>query len=412
LKESTRLDKKLLGEYISAPDNLDLLKAFIGLFDFQGKSIADAMRDLLEAFRLPGEAQPIARITEAFAEHFFSFKPTEIADQDATYVLAYSVIMLNTDQHNPQNRKRMTIEDYQKNLRGVNSGKDFAPDYLATIHDSIRQREIIMPQEHVGQAGFDYAWKGLMRRSRSAGLLLSVRTSAFDKAMFEIAWRSTVTAIASAFTTSSQDEYVIQKAITGFKHCAALAGRFHLPEVIDSIVLSLAYATGLLDETDDGYQSANHPLVKTDGSSITVSPLSVRFGTSFRSQLATVVLFTIANGNGNAIREGWIQVSCTVARFIVLSALIFCRYLDIRNVPDPLPAFSSTLAIDARGRLPVGRVYYTTQIDEHASWSGRTQDRGRSFIDAFVISAQSIHNKRRGFDCARRRRHRKHPFRD
>jgi len=314
LKESTRLDKKLLGEYISAPDNLDLLKAFIGLFDFRGKSIADAMRDLLEAFRLPGEAQPIARITEAFAEHFFSFKPAEIVDQDATYVLAYSVIMLNTDQHNPQNRKRMTIEDYQKNLRGVNSGKDFAPEYLATIHDSIRQREIIMPQEHVGQAGFDYAWKGLMRRSRSAGLLLSVQTSTFDKAMFEIAWRSTVNAIASAFTTSSQDEYVIQKAITGFKHCAALAGRFHLPEVIDSIVLSLAYATGLLDETDDGYQSANHPLVKIDGSSITVSPLSVRFGTSFRSQLATVVLFTIANGNGNAIREGWIQVSSTVPR--------------------------------------------------------------------------------------------------
>lgn len=126
--------------------------------------------------------------------------------------------------------------------------------------------------------------------------------------MFENAWQSTITAIASAFTSSPQDEYVIQKAITGFRHCAALAKRFRLPEVIDTIVLSLAYATGLLDETDDGYQSANHPIVKTDSSSVTVSPLSVRFGTSFRSQLATVVLFTIANGNGNAIRDGWIQV--------------------------------------------------------------------------------------------------------
>ena len=33
------------------------------------------MRELLEAFRLPGEAQPIARITEVFAEHYISFKP-------------------------------------------------------------------------------------------------------------------------------------------------------------------------------------------------------------------------------------------------------------------------------------------------------------------------------------------------
>ena len=77
LRQSSRLDKKLLGEYISRPDQVELLKAFIGLFDFGGKSIADAMRELLETFRLPGEAQPIARITETFAEHFFSFAPRE-----------------------------------------------------------------------------------------------------------------------------------------------------------------------------------------------------------------------------------------------------------------------------------------------------------------------------------------------
>ncbi len=36
LRHSTRLDKKLLGEYISRPDQIELLKAFIGLFDFRG----------------------------------------------------------------------------------------------------------------------------------------------------------------------------------------------------------------------------------------------------------------------------------------------------------------------------------------------------------------------------------------
>lgn len=33
------------------------------------------MRELLEAFRLPGEAQQIARITEVFAETYFASKP-------------------------------------------------------------------------------------------------------------------------------------------------------------------------------------------------------------------------------------------------------------------------------------------------------------------------------------------------
>ncbi|WVR05849.1 hypothetical protein IAU60_002875 [Kwoniella sp. DSM 27419] len=308
LRSSSRLDKKLLGEYISSPDRLGLLKAFIGLFDFKGKSVADAMRELLETFRLPGEAQPIARITETFAEHFFSFKPAEIVDQDAVYVLAYSVIMLNTDLHNPQNRKRMTIEDYKKNLRGVNGGKDFDPDYLAAIHESLRKREIILPEEHAGQHGFDYAWKSLMQRSRTAGPMIICNTSLFDEQMFRLAWRPVISAIAYAFTMSAQDEHVIQKAITGFRQCASLAGRFQLLEVFDTIVLSLSSATGLLDETEDGYMMANHPVVEKDNQSVTVSPLSIRFGQSYRAQLATVVLFTIANGNGSAIREGWLQI--------------------------------------------------------------------------------------------------------
>lgn len=38
LRHSTRLDKKLLGDYISRPDQIDLLKAFMNLFDFRGVS--------------------------------------------------------------------------------------------------------------------------------------------------------------------------------------------------------------------------------------------------------------------------------------------------------------------------------------------------------------------------------------
>ncbi|ORX34283.1 putative golgi-specific brefeldin a-resistance guanine nucleotide exchange factor 1 [Kockovaella imperatae] len=308
LKQSSRLDKKLLGDYISRPDQIELLTAFIKLFDFRGKSVADAMRELLETFRLPGEAQPIARITEVFAEHFFSFKPPGIADQDAIYVLAYSVIMLNTDLHNPQNRKRMTIDDYKRNLRGVNGGKDFDPEYLASIHESLRKREIILPEEHAGQHGFDYAWKSLMLRSRTAGPMIICNTASFDEQMFSLAWRKLISSIAYAFTMSAQDEHVIQRAITGFRQCASLAAHFRLPEVFDTIVQSLSSATGLLDDGDLHIPTVSFPSAEKDGQTLIVSPLSIRFGQSYRSQLATVVLFTIANSHASAVREGWLQI--------------------------------------------------------------------------------------------------------
>ena len=59
----------------------------------------------LESFRLPGEAQKINRIMESFGRHYYEQGQGVFANADAVYVLAYSVIILNTDQHNNQVRR-------------------------------------------------------------------------------------------------------------------------------------------------------------------------------------------------------------------------------------------------------------------------------------------------------------------
>lgn len=65
-------------------------------------------RTFLSGFRLPGEAQKIDRLMEKFAERFVSCNPDAFKSADVGYVLAYSVIMLNTDAHNPQVKNKMT----------------------------------------------------------------------------------------------------------------------------------------------------------------------------------------------------------------------------------------------------------------------------------------------------------------
>lgn len=42
------------------------------------------------------------------------------------------------------------------------------------IYESIRKREIVMPEEHTGQLGFEYAWKELLARARQAGTPMSL----------------------------------------------------------------------------------------------------------------------------------------------------------------------------------------------------------------------------------------------
>ncbi|CAI2169955.1 2331_t:CDS:10 [Funneliformis geosporum] len=300
LKSTPRLNKQLLGDYLSKPANIDILKAFVRLFNFEGKRVDEALREMLEAFRLPGEAQQIERIMETFSVTYFE---SGSKTQTATFVLAYSIIMLNTDLHNPQVRRRMTIEDYMKNLRKVNNDKDFAPEYLHAIYDAIKKKEIIMPEEHEGQLGFNYAWKELLRRAESAGPLIICDVSLYDKDMFTTAWKPTVAAISYAFSTAP-DDTTLQKAITGFHQCALLSATYKLYDVFDYIIMSLAKMTGLLGPKYSN-ETANNPTVTIQNIELTVSDLAIQFGRNYRGKIAAVVLFAVANEHGNILRDGW-----------------------------------------------------------------------------------------------------------
>ena len=62
----------------------------------------------MSGFRLPGEAQKIDRLMEKFAERYVNCNPDAFKSADVAYVLAYSVILLNTDAHNPQVKNKMS----------------------------------------------------------------------------------------------------------------------------------------------------------------------------------------------------------------------------------------------------------------------------------------------------------------
>eukprot|EP00983_Pelagomonas_calceolata_P107311 1159330-Pelagomonas_calceolata.AAC.12 len=85
-------------------DWLQVLDAYTASFNFHDLRFDAAIRLFLESFRLPGEAQKIDRIINSFGNHFYDANPGIFRGPDAAYVLAYSVIMLNTDRHNAQVR--------------------------------------------------------------------------------------------------------------------------------------------------------------------------------------------------------------------------------------------------------------------------------------------------------------------
>ncbi|OBZ90807.1 hypothetical protein A0J61_01144 [Choanephora cucurbitarum] len=345
LRSTQQLDKKTLGEYLGKPENFDTLKTYMHQFDFTGKRIDEAMRMVLETFRLPGESQQIMRVTESFAATFFEYGPKEISTIEAAEVLAYSVIMLNTDQHNPQVRRqsRMSLEQYIRNVSGVNNKGDFPRDYLCAIYEAIQQDEILMPEEHEGLLGFNYAWKQLQHRSTSSGPFVQCNTSSYDKAIFESSWKPIVAAISYVFSTA-QDDDTLQKAITGFRHCASLAAHFELHSVFDSIIINLATMTGLLDNANDN-TSVPDPIVDVAGQKYVVSKLAVRFGRNYKGQLAAVVMFAIVTRHGDSLRKSWFRI-VQIIRNLFLNSLLPSSMLQVEDF------LSGTTSIPLKPKSP------------------------------------------------------------
>lgn len=60
------------------------------------------------------------------------------------YVLSYSVIMLNTDQHNPTIKKRMSLDDFVRNNRGIDDGRDIDRAFLEDLYNRIKANQIMM----------------------------------------------------------------------------------------------------------------------------------------------------------------------------------------------------------------------------------------------------------------------------
>jgi brefeldin A-inhibited guanine nucleotide-exchange protein len=168
LLQNDRLDKAMMGEYLGEgdPQNVAIMHAFVDSMNFTKRRFVDALRQFLQSFRLPGESQKIDRFMLKFAERYITGNPNAFANADTAYVLAYSVIMLNTDQHSSKLKgARMTREDFIKNNRGINDNADLPEGYLSGIYDEIAHNEIVLSTERENAAAL-----GLTAQAPAGGI--------------------------------------------------------------------------------------------------------------------------------------------------------------------------------------------------------------------------------------------------
>ncbi|RCK67714.1 ARF guanine-nucleotide exchange factor 2 [Candida viswanathii] len=365
--KSGRLNKKVLGEFLAKPSNSELFGHFIDLFEFTDLRVDEALRVLLRTFRLPGESQQIERVVERFAERYVQCQeystgsappsPTKHQqkpvldqskqegeaeeelepvkpDKDSVFVLSYSIIMLNTDLHNPQVKKQMLLDDYKRNLRGVYNGKDFPEWYLAKIYLSIKDREIIMPEEHHGtDKWFDDSWNNMVSTQNyklvDQAEFTKDEICQFDKVLFSMISDSLIETILKVFKEAS-DDHIITRLMSSIDKIASICLKYELTEPIDKLTNALCELSTLtnhevpkkiLEENANNSNSNIRPeipitqiKIEKKEEEIYVSELAVFFGRDFKAQLSTVVLFRLIKKSNCKITGSWDKIVQIILR--------------------------------------------------------------------------------------------------
>uniref|UniRef100_A0A8C6UNU5 IQ motif and Sec7 domain ArfGEF 1 n=1 Tax=Neogobius melanostomus TaxID=47308 RepID=A0A8C6UNU5_9GOBI len=153
------LSRQMIGEFLGNRQkqfNRDVLDCVVDEMDFLGMELDEALRKFQNHIRVQGEAQKVERLIEAFSQRYCICNPTvvrQFRNPDTIFILAFAIILLNTDMYSPNVKpeRKMKLEDFIKNLRGVDDGEDIPRETLVGIYERIRKRELKTNEDHVSQ---------------------------------------------------------------------------------------------------------------------------------------------------------------------------------------------------------------------------------------------------------------------
>ncbi|XP_050951901.1 LOW QUALITY PROTEIN: IQ motif and Sec7 domain ArfGEF 1a [Labeo rohita] len=153
------LSRQMIGEFLGNRQkqfNRDVLDCVVDELDFSGMELDEALRKFQAQIRVQGEAQKVERLIEAFSQRYCICNPDvvrQFRNPDTIFILAFAIILLNTDMYSPNVKleRKMKLEDFVKNLRGVDDGEDIPREMLVGIYERIQKKELKTNEDHVSQ---------------------------------------------------------------------------------------------------------------------------------------------------------------------------------------------------------------------------------------------------------------------
>uniref|UniRef100_A0A8C3V3S4 IQ motif and Sec7 domain ArfGEF 2 n=1 Tax=Catharus ustulatus TaxID=91951 RepID=A0A8C3V3S4_CATUS len=157
--ERKGLSRQMIGEFLGNRQKTltrPSPSCVVDEMDFSGMELDEALRKFQSHIRVQGEAQKVERLIEAFSQRYCVCNAAllrQFRNPDTIFILAFAIILLNTDMYSPSVKaeRKMKLEDFIKNLRGVDNGEDIPREMLVGIYQRIQSRELRTNDDHVSQ---------------------------------------------------------------------------------------------------------------------------------------------------------------------------------------------------------------------------------------------------------------------
>jgi hypothetical protein len=122
------------------------LRKYMRGFSYFVDPIDMAIRKMLMEVELPKETQQIDRLLQGFADRYCECNPGVFVSADEAYFVAFSILLLHSDTHNKNNKRKMQKQDYVKNTQDQ---VEVSNDILECFYDNVSYTPFIHFEDEV-----------------------------------------------------------------------------------------------------------------------------------------------------------------------------------------------------------------------------------------------------------------------